>query len=134
MYRNTNWNKEFMEFWYANGTEFFYKDQLEQSSLIKIIKNSPDILKRNIKLVNNRLFNSYYHVWHEKEKFYTLAIDFKQGLYNYQYAKLENGKIITLPLPYLPDTSRKNSYTVLLYYQNPMKYRSEVVGLANVLY
>jgi hypothetical protein len=80
------------------------------------------------------LWEKYALVWHEKEKFYTLAIDFKQGLYNYQYAKLDNGKIITLPLPYLPDTIRKNSYTVLLYYQNPMKYRSEVVGLANVLY
>lgn len=69
LYRNTDWNRDFMGEMYKQE-EFKHSMFLEQSALQKLfLLDSENLAKKHIKLVNHRLFNSYYHGWYPNENF-----------------------------------------------------------------
>jgi len=61
LWKNSPFSHKLIDLMYADG-EFANKGYWEQSTLIKLIKQHPELLN-NIKIENLRMFNSHWHYW-----------------------------------------------------------------------
>ena len=67
LWQTTSFSEHLIDRMYLDG-EFANKGYWEQSTLIKLILNNPELLK-NIKIVHPRFMNGMYHYWFGSENF-----------------------------------------------------------------